>query len=87
MAMADYRWCDKCGCKAFYDANLNYNCAEQNRPIPDYLEPFKICGTEKHELEGYALDNVGDWGVLCHKCAEQYEINIVEKKPQEAGNE
>jgi hypothetical protein len=24
MAMADYRQCDVCGCKAFYDANLNY---------------------------------------------------------------
>lgn len=25
MAMADYRLCDVCGCKAFYDANLNYD--------------------------------------------------------------
>jgi hypothetical protein len=25
MAMADYRLCDVCGKKAFYDANLNYD--------------------------------------------------------------
>jgi hypothetical protein len=25
MAMADYRLCDRCGNKAFYDSNLNYD--------------------------------------------------------------
>ena len=25
MALADYRLCDQCGGKAFYDANLNYD--------------------------------------------------------------
>jgi hypothetical protein len=28
MAAADYRHCDVCGCKAFYDANLNYDFEE-----------------------------------------------------------
>ena len=30
MAMADYRQCDVCGCKAFYDANLNYEWPDKN---------------------------------------------------------
>ena len=25
MAGADYKSCDKCGCKTFYDSNLDYN--------------------------------------------------------------
>lgn len=28
MALADYRLCDVCGRKAFYDANLNYDFNE-----------------------------------------------------------
>jgi hypothetical protein len=28
MALADYRRCDKCGNKAFYDADLRYNMKE-----------------------------------------------------------
>ena len=28
MAAADYRLCDKCGAKCFYDANLNYDFTE-----------------------------------------------------------
>ena len=30
MAMADYRQCDLCGCKAFYDANLNYDWPDKD---------------------------------------------------------
>lgn len=28
MAAADYRWCDVCECKTFYDANLSYDFDE-----------------------------------------------------------
>lgn len=28
MAEADYKSCDVCGCKTFYDANLNYDFEE-----------------------------------------------------------
>lgn len=27
MAMCDYLWCAKCGCKAIYDAELDYESA------------------------------------------------------------
>lgn len=31
MASADYRSCDVCGCKTFYDANLNYDFNDYNK--------------------------------------------------------
>lgn len=34
MAMCDYRQCDICGGKAFYDANLNY---DDEGNFPDYV--------------------------------------------------
>jgi hypothetical protein len=40
MALADYRLCDACGRKTFYDANLNYNFDElfpDGSPKLDYL--------------------------------------------------
>jgi len=35
MASTDYRLCDNCGRKAFYDANLNYEWPDKHNPIPD----------------------------------------------------
>ncbi len=32
MAGADYRSCDKCGCKTFYDSNLDYDFSDPERP-------------------------------------------------------
>ncbi len=42
MAMADYRLCDKCGCKAFYDSNLNYD----DDGNLDYVGDWRVICTE-----------------------------------------
>lgn len=61
MALCDYRLCDRCGGKAFYDANLNYG------------DP----GATRVRGQHYTLDFVGDWAVLCQTCAEKYAVVIV----------
>lgn len=63
MAYSDYRLCDKCGCKAFYDVNLNYEYKDKERYIRG---------------EYVALDYVGDWAVLCIDCSKKYKCEIVE---------
>jgi len=45
MALADYRLCDVCGRKVFYDANLNYDfeqCDENGEPKLDYLGDWAV---------------------------------------------
>lgn len=45
MAACDYRSCDVCGCKVFYDANLNYdfdNRMPDGSPTLDYLGDWKV---------------------------------------------
>lgn len=71
MAMGDYRACDVCGGKSFYDATLNYN----GGPDEDY-PPFRLAGKEQ---DGYRdnLPGVGDWAVLCHGCAKTHRTQIV----------
>jgi len=72
MALADYRLCDKCGGKAFYDANLNYDWATPGNPIPaDELVRDSV----------HRLDYLGDWSVLCRTCAKTYVCVIVERSP------
>jgi hypothetical protein len=63
--MCDYRQCDVCGKKAFYDAELNY----QDTPIVDKQKP--VVGTS------FYLDWLGDWKVLCIDCIGEYELKIV----------
>ena len=65
MAYADYRLCDKCECKAFYDANLNYD--------------FTADASEHIRGQHLALDYLGDWKVLCKECAKKYICIIVER--------
>lgn len=74
MASADYRLCDVCGCKAFYDANLSYDF---DAP-PD--EQYRVCGTNKW---GLALGSLGDWAVICKDCAKTHRTQIVEITEQE----
>lgn len=74
MAMADYRQCDVCGCKAFYDANLNYEWPDKNG---NGSWGRKI---EKDELvrdSSHKLDNLGDWAVLCTDCAKTHQCVIL----------
>lgn len=69
MAMADYRLCDKCGNKAFYDSNLNYEFSTMEHPIPE---------DECIRDSGHKLDYLGDWSVLCRECAKTHKCVIVE---------
>ena len=60
MALADYYECDGCGCKTFYDADLQYDGFAHNpetgKPWPD--------------------GNVGFMLVLCKDCVEEYEVSF-----------
>ena len=40
MAMSDYYLCDSCGCKTFYDADLDY---QDNGNLPRVGEMVVIC--------------------------------------------
>ena len=67
MASCDYKLCDICNSKVFYDADLNYET-----PTDVYL-PFKEVG----EKAFYTLDNLGDWAVLCLKCSKTHKTAII----------
>ena len=56
MAMVDHRRCDVCDCKTFYDADLDYQ-----PPTPERV------AAGQHD---WWLRGVGDWAVICPKCAE-----------------
>ena len=81
MAMADYRKCDVCGGKAFYDARLNYHELDSwNEHIP----PYRVAGKDQYEnaeilsKHGDRLDYVGDWAVICTDCAKTHKTQIVQ---------
>lgn len=67
MAAADYRLCDLCGRKAFYDSNLNYEFGSREHPIPD---------DEKIRDSMFKLDHLGDWSVICRDCAKTHHCCI-----------
>ncbi len=67
MASADYRTCDMCGGKAFYDANLSYDFPDEGEEATRQVG--KICGNHK-------LDYVGDWAVLCTDCSKTHRCVI-----------
>ena len=79
MAKADYKLCDVCGEKAFYDAHLNYECGISKWG----LMPFRQVGKQQYsdpELTkkyGDRLDFVGDWAVVCAECAKTHRVQIV----------
>lgn len=62
MALADYRLCDLCDNKAFYDCSLHYNGMESNVNVRD---------------RNYSLERLGDWKVLCQTCAQTNKCIIV----------
>ena len=68
MAYADYRLCDVCGGKAFYDAELQYD-NDTSKP------PFRVAG--KPANYPHVLGYLGDWAVLCRDCAKKYKTQIV----------
>lgn len=81
MAMADYRLCDVCGGKAFYDSNLNYDDGPSEYRTRD--KPFRMAGEEQYDnpdlnhKHGMRLDYVGDWAVICDDCAKTHKTQIV----------
>lgn len=88
MAAGDYRSCDVCGGKAFYDANLSYeDCTSE---WAKHREPYRIAGAEQYdkpELMKYAvvLGYVGDWAVICNECAKTHMTQIV-RRPSKEGD-
>lgn len=69
MALSDYYLCDICERKTFYDAELNY------LPEPDE-DSYNENPTTNHR---WPDGDVGFMYVICKKCAETHEINIVKK--------
>lgn len=63
MAAADYRLCDVCDRKTFYDATL------------DYQEPEK----GRADYPNWWLHGVGDWAVICVECAKTHEVIVRER--------
>ena len=74
MAYCDYRLCDICGNKAFYDANLNYE------EKPNFEGQSQAC-------DFHYLDCLGDWKVLCVDCSKKYEVKILERENCNSGKE
>lgn len=69
--MADYRLCDVCGSKAFYDSNLNYEDEREDSERPAY----KIAGEAADW--GYRLGYLGDWAVICSDCSKTHKTAIL----------
>lgn len=79
MAAGDYRSCDVCGGKAFYDARLNYEDASDRTNAV----PFRQAGVEQYDdpallaKYGTSLDYVGDWAVICTDCSKTHRTVIL----------
>lgn len=74
MASADYRLCDVCDNKAFYDASLNYETA-----APDWAPdraPARYAGNSMGSAALW-IDHLGDWAVLCSECAKTHRAVIL----------
>jgi hypothetical protein len=67
MALADYYLCDVCGCKCFYDSNLNWEWPTKDNPIP---------AEELVKDTNLKLDYCGDMAAICRKCSMTHEIKV-----------
>lgn len=65
MAASDYRLCDVCNGKVFYDCNLNWE--------HDLDNTIRWNG----EKGGGRLDYLGAWAVLCNECSQTHDAVIV----------
>lgn len=74
MAASDYRLCDLCDSKAFYDSNLNYEYPDKNGndSFGRKIEKDEMVRDSRHKL-----DYLGDWSVLCTDCAKTHKTVIV----------
>lgn len=80
MAKADYRYCDICDSKVFYDSNLNYEQGpsewRESTPYRNVGEP-QYPVAEMNAKYGMRLDYLGDWAVICSECAKTHKCVIV----------
>lgn len=80
MALSDYRLCDVCDGKAFYDAHLSYEFEPSEYSD---TKPFRIAGEEQNndaemlQKYGTRLGYLGDWAVICEDCAKTHKTQIV----------
>lgn len=83
MASCDYRSCDVCGHKAFYDAHLTYDEGSDAYGHVPYLIAGKPQFSDPEYVAKYGnrLGYVGDWAVICSDCAKTYRC-VIEKKEQ-----
>jgi len=65
MAAADYYFCDYCGCKCFYDAELNWKDMES-------------IANEVRGHPGASLDMCGDIKAICLNCAKTHKCVVIE---------
>ncbi len=73
MAASDYRLCDVCKGKTFYDARLNYEwVGDPNAPGCE----VRNAGVLNDQLR---LDWLGDWVVICEECAATHACIVVPK--------
>jgi len=83
MAAGDYRSCDVCGGKAFYDAELCCEGADESSPLARNAPPYRIAGAEQYDdpslnaKHGVVLGYVGDWAVICSGCSKTHRTAIV----------
>ena len=81
MASSDYKSCDVCGGKAFYDVNLSYTDGTYKHNTNN--APYRTAGTEQYnnpeflQEYGLRLGYVGDWAVICGKCSKTHCTQIV----------
>lgn len=69
MAYADYRHCDVCDGKCFYDTDLGY----------EFHESEWVEFDEVDKARGYKLGYLGNWGVICKECMKDWEV-VIQKK-------
>jgi hypothetical protein len=80
MAYADYKLCDVCGGKAFYDADLSYERGPSEwSDTPPYREAGAPQYTDETLLHkhGLRLGYLGDWAVICEGCAKTHRTAIL----------
>ncbi|WP_250489938.1 hypothetical protein [Caballeronia sp. INML2] len=88
--MADYRLCDVCDGKAFYDSNLDYEFVGQSSCGGEKITPddcTRVVGEPPTEFFGYKLQYLGDWAVLCKNCAKTHKCVIVPLQDAQSGEE
>jgi hypothetical protein len=83
MAACDYRSCDVCGGKAFYDADLSYeDMSDENARLREAV-PMRYVGEEQYSdpamaaKYGQVLGYVGDWAVICSECSKTHRTAIL----------